>query len=132
MLLLKFISTYLHSFNFLILFLEEPVTLSSVVLKLRQKNILDIGCTTLFHLLKKIGFKYQKDDNRRSLMEKPNVQHLRFLFLKKYIENEEKGPNKKQCIFLDETWIFQNGTARRSWQDDNPRSVRKVTGDGSR
>lgn len=121
-----------HVNLFLYYFLEEPVTLNSVVVKLKEQKILDIGRTTLYRLLKKMGFNYIRDNNRRSLMEKPNIRILRFRFLQKYMENEAKGPNKKPYIFLDETWIFQNGTARRSWQDNNPKSVRKVTGDGSR
>lgn len=34
------------------------------------------------------------------------------------MENEDKESNETPNIFLDETWMFQNGTASRSWQDD--------------
>lgn len=65
-------------------------------------------------------------------MEMPHIVHLRFLFLQKYMANEAKCSLKNTLVFLDETWIFQNGTVRRSWQDNSPKSVRKRALDGSR
>lgn len=82
--------------------------------------------------MKKIGFSYKKDSNRRGLMEKPNVQRMRREFLKRFMENEDLGENKKLCVFIDETWIFSNGSFRKSWQDDDVRSVRKISGEGAR
>jgi hypothetical protein len=39
------------------------------------------------------------------------------------------NPDAKLCVYLDETWVFQNGTVRRSWQDEDVRSVRKISGE---
>jgi hypothetical protein len=36
----------------------------------------------------------------------------------------------RPCVYLDETWVFANGTVRRSWQDEDVRSVKKITGEG--
>lgn len=54
-------------------------------------------------------------------MELPHVAFKRLVFLKEYMK--EKEESLYQFVFLDETWIFQNGTIGRSWQDGNKRSV---------
>jgi hypothetical protein len=33
----------------------------------------------------------------------------------------------RPCVYLDETWVFANGTVR---QDEDVRSVKKITGEG--
>jgi hypothetical protein len=55
-------------------------------------------------------------------MEKPHVVALRKNFLSKFMKNAESS-ERKSCVFLDETWVFANGTVRRSWQDEDVRSV---------
>jgi hypothetical protein len=55
-------------------------------------------------------------------MEKPHVRSLRKIFLKRYMD-KLVNPDAKPCVYLDETWVFQNGTIRRSWQDEDVRSV---------
>jgi hypothetical protein len=60
-------------------------------------------------------------------MEKPHVRSLRKIFLKRYMD-KLVNPDAKPCVYLDETWVFQNGTIRRSWQDEDVRSVRKISG----
>lgn len=81
-------------------------------------------------LLKDIGFKWKKDDPRRGLMELPSVALKRVDFLRSYIQEKEEALYK--FVFLDETWIFQNGTIGHSWQDNNKRSVKSTKVDGKR
>ncbi|KAJ3661538.1 hypothetical protein Zmor_005931 [Zophobas morio] len=64
-------------------------------------------------------------------MEKPHVVALRKVFLSKYMENVNSA-EKKPFIYLDETWVFSNGTVRRSWQDEDLGSVKRTSGDGGR
>jgi hypothetical protein len=35
-------------------------------------------------------------------------------------------------VYLDEAWIFENGTVARCWHDNNPESIRKLKVDGKR
>jgi hypothetical protein len=35
-------------------------------------------------------------------------------------------------VVLDETWVYSNDTVRRSWQDDDVRSVKRSSGDGGK
>jgi len=116
----------------LFLFLEKHVTLETLNLELKNKEVLSIGKSTLSILLKEIGFKYKKDDNRRALIERTNISSLRACFLRKYFENRN-NIYKREVIFLDETWIYSKGAKMFSWQDDNVKSVRKPKGfDGKR
>ncbi|CAH1381968.1 unnamed protein product, partial [Tenebrio molitor] len=64
-------------------------------------------------------------------MEKPHVTLLRKKFLKDYMDNLNSS-DPRPCVYLDETWVFANGTVRRSWQDEDVRSVKKITGEGDR
>lgn len=57
-------------------------------------------------------------------MELPHVVLARFSFLDEYIRN--KTTKQRQFVFLDETWIYQNGSAGRSWQDGTTQSVRSI------
>jgi hypothetical protein len=110
---------------------EKPVTLNSLGAELATKYIYEHKRSSLALLLKNLGFSYKKDDNRRALMEKPHVVALRKFFLSKFMKNAESS-ERKPCVFLDETWVFANGTVRRSWQDEDVRSVKKISGEGER
>lgn len=111
--------------------LEKHVTLRTLKDELENKQLVEIGTTSLSVLLKEIGFKYKRDDNRRALTERLNITVARSVFLRKYIEN--LNSNFRRIVFLDETWIFSKGTKTKSWQDDNIKSVRKPEGyDGKR
>lgn len=112
--------------------LGTPVTLKTLLDRLKLWQNYTGGQTSLYKLLKRIGFSYQRENNRRALMETPHIAYQRRRFLEKYMENELKGDAKEQYVFLDETWIFSNGSFRRSWQDDDVRSVRKVKAEGNR
>jgi hypothetical protein len=44
--------------------------------------------------------------------------------LRSFIDLKEEG--LFNFVFMDETWIFQDGTISKSWQDNNVKSVRKT------
>ncbi|KAJ3620908.1 hypothetical protein MTP99_004820 [Tenebrio molitor] len=64
-------------------------------------------------------------------MELPRIALLRTQFLQEYMKNVN-GTVPHQFVFLDESWIFENGTTGRSWQDNSPKSVRRTKVDGKR
>lgn len=100
--------------------------------ELKTKHLAQISRTSLHRVLPTIGFKFKKESNRRALVEKTNIAAMRGHFMRKYIENL-KSPLSREVIFLDETWIYSKGSARKSWQDDDVKSVRKPEGyDGKR
>lgn len=91
--------------------------------KLHQRQLFHGGRTLLWKLVKKIGFRFCKDDPRRGIMELPHIALKRVHFLHQYMELKNTG--KHQFIFLDETWVFQDDTVGRSWQDSSVQSVKK-------
>lgn len=113
-----------------ILILEEHVTLVTLAAKLKDRCLFMGGKVSLWKSLRQMGFKWQKDDPRRGLMELSHIVFKRVKFLRSYLDY--KNSNMFQFVFLDETWIFQDGTISRSWQDKNVKSVKTTKVDGKR
>jgi transposase len=102
---------------------KQFVTRESLREELANKQILEVGRTTLSIILKDIGFVFKNDNGRRSLMEKPQIASRRIAFLRAYQKNA-MSRNPLDVVFLDETWIYQNGSGKRKvWHDNDPRSV---------
>ena len=64
--------------------------------------------TLLSKILRSLGFKYKRTDNRKVFCELSSVVGKRWKFLRNYIKNM-KSENSRQVVFLDETWIFAKG-----------------------
>lgn len=96
-----------------------------------ERDIYKGSLSSLGKILKKIGFKFIKDNPRRGLMELPNIVFNRVHFLQKYVKNISLG-YPRQFVYLDETWIFEHGSVQRSWQDGNKESVKKIKTEGKR
>lgn len=122
--------THLVTISKYILGLGQHITLKTLRERLTDFNIYTGSQTSLATILKSIGFKWKKDDPRRGLMELPHVVLQRMTFLKLY--HQYKEADLHNFVFLDETWIFQNGTIARSWQDADLRSVKSTKVDGKR
>lgn len=114
------------------IYTEAPVTLTLLKDRLSEKEIYEGSRSSLYKVLKKAGFSYQKDNPRLALMEKPDIAAKRRRFLERYMENELLGQAKKPYVFIDETWIFSNGSHRKSWQDGDIKSIKRTTGEGHR
>lgn len=98
---------------------KEYVTLKAILEKIKQKKLCDFGTNSLSIILKHMGFKYKKTNNRKVLCELSNVVSKRWQFLRDYLNNK-KSELSRQVVFLDETWVFANGTSTKSsWQDDS-------------
>ncbi|KAL1492343.1 hypothetical protein ABEB36_010604 [Hypothenemus hampei] len=90
---------------------KQHITLLFLLKVVKDRQLFN-GCRRSLHtLLRNIGFKWQNDNPRRGLMELPDIAWKKINFLKSY-HREKEG--LYQFIFLDETWIFQNGTIGRS------------------
>ena len=78
---------------------------------------------TLRMLVKQMGYKWRKTrDNRKVLIERPNVVAQRLAFYKKKKEFEERG---LELVFIDETWVDTSYTSKYCWQGDNtPGTIR--------
>lgn len=109
---------------------KQHVIQRSILEELKEKDIFNGGLTSLNTILKKIGFRWLKDSPRTGLMELPHIVFSRFTFLEAYVRNMRS--EEYEFVYLDETWIFENGSICRSWQDGNKKSVKSLKIDGTR
>ena len=58
-----------------------------------------------------MGFKYKKQQNKRSYYEEPRIANQRAKFLTRMKNREEK----KTVVYLDETWMHTHDAIARSW-----------------
>jgi hypothetical protein len=80
--------------------------------------------------VRNIGFKYCKDGPRRGLIELPTIAMKQEHFLHEYVRHKQESI--RQFVFLDETWIFQDGTIGRSWEDSSTKIVKKIKVGGAK
>lgn len=79
------------------------------------KDCLDFphSATTLYRIVKSIGYAFKKVDRRKILIERQRIINLRIRFCHKYLQFLKESNLK--FIFLDETWVYQNGSQLRQW-----------------
>ena len=106
---------------------KEVVTRETLNNKLKEKEICDVGKTSLSKILRSLGFKYKRTDNRKVLCELSCVVGKRWKLLRNYIKNM-KSENSRQVVFLDETWIFAKGNSDKcSWQDETKNCILNIS-----
>jgi len=91
---------------------REVPTLRKLKESLRKAELFDGCIATLRKLLLKMGFKYQKFNKRKVLMEQPSVALRRCQFLRKM-----QSIDTSKAVFLDETWINANTSKEKGWTD---------------
>ena len=76
---------------------------------------------TLRKMIRQMGYRWQKTrDNRKVLLERPNIAALRQTFYQRKKEFEDRG---LQFVYIDETWIDTAYTLKNCWQGDNTPGV---------
>ncbi len=111
---------------------KEFPTLDKLLVVLRK----DIGFTgsrtTLWRIVKQLGFKYKKQCGRKFLIEKPEIVMLRHQYLRKMKKLRESKPPSK-IIYMDETWLNANHTVGKCWMDaDGNGGIPSPLGKGQR
>lgn len=91
---------------------------------------MELSLPSLSKIIKSLGFRYKKTQNRKCLCEMSHIVSKRHEFLRNYIKNL-KSESPKPFVFLDETWIFSKGGEKRSWQDNSVRCYQQPTKCGS-
>jgi hypothetical protein len=62
--------------------------------------------------------------SRQQLFEQPHISPNHISFLRTYFENMNlEVPH--QVVFLDETWVYANGSESKIWRDGSSQSVKK-------
>jgi len=92
-------------------------TLGKMLAKIKEEMEFPYERDSLRRLLKHNGFYWRRCQNRRKiLMEKPNILHLRYKFLRSIKQYRSEGKN---IIYLDETWVDTNLSFKKCWQSEN-------------
>ena len=97
-----------------------------------RENIDDfppMSVTSLWRLLKKMGFRYTKRTNKRQLYERHDVIAARAEYLRAIREYRRAG---RPSVYLDETWCNQHHTVAKAWQDGESAPKDAPSGKGKR
>ena len=112
---------------------NEIPTLDSILCDAKE-NIDFRGCKeSLRTVLKELGFKYGRVNGRKFLMERSDIASGRTKFLRKMKKIRDAG--NRPIVFLDETWVNQNYSVSKCWQDENSATatgIKPPTGKGGR
>src|SRR5258705_642312 len=92
-------------------------SVDTILHRLRQDDVGFQGKTwSLKKVLRKLGFRYGRMDNRIVLLEKPDIAVRRIQFLRRLKENAAL-PEPRYVVYMDETWIHMYMKASQGWQD---------------
>jgi transposase len=88
------------------------------------------GRTKLYTILKSMGYRYRKHNNRLVLIAQPHIILKRIKFIRKYLQYLQS--DNYIFVFLDETWIYENGSQVRHWINlSDPKGIpKRVKGEG--
>lgn len=109
------------------------MTLDVLLADLKEGGEYNGSRSSLHVTLKEMGFTWKKANDRLLLMDKPDIVLKRLEFLRVYSDNVASAAPLTP-VFLDETWIFQNGSSIKTWTNDsNPEAIpSRLQGDGKR
>lgn len=108
---------------------NEIPTLKKLNNTLKETGLFHGSETSLWRLLRKIGFRYKKCDKRKIVMERSDIVLARCSFLRA-TKNIEDWDN---VVFIDETWLNANHTVGKIWTDDTAHcSTKPPSGKGQR
>ena len=93
---------------------KELPTLDKLLGEVRRDLHFQGGKTTLWNILKELGFKYKTQDNRKYLTERNEVVALRYHYLRT-IRNIRRQPIPPAIVYLDETWCNAHTTVKKCW-----------------
>lgn len=72
--------------------------------------------TTLYHIIKHLGFQYKKTNNKKVLMESTRIVEWRYRYLEKIKKYRDEGYH---IVYLDETWYDSHEVSKMMWEDGN-------------
>jgi hypothetical protein len=111
----------------------EFPTAKKLALELRDKINYRGSVSSMYKILKSIGFRYRKtNDGHKFLMERGDIVAARIMFLRT-VHNHRITGDMHPVFYLDETWVNQNHLKKYIWQDSLRKGgLRVPPGKGSR
>lgn len=79
--------------------------------------------SSLYKVLKKLGFVYEKRGSKCTLIEKPGIILWRRRYLNKIRTFRRQG---RPIFYLDETWVNAGHTKAKVWRDKTVVSARQA------
>ena len=95
---------------------HEYPTLTSLLADLKSRQLFQGGRSTLHVLLREMGFRYRKHQNRRYILEQPHITQQRHTYLRAMRENR-LSEHPRPTIYLDETWCNSRHGRTHMWVD---------------
>lgn len=91
-------------------------TLNLIRSKMKERRIgpSTFSRTTLWKLLRTMGFTFKAIDRRVHLIEQPNIKLWRQRYIQRLNQNSA-NQNPRPVIYLDESWIGCNAVAVKGW-----------------
>lgn len=105
-------------------------TLNKLLVELKNDKNFVGGRTTLWKILKRIGFRYKKCGSKRKfLMERHDIVAWRRKYIDTMRQNRVEG---RPIVFLDETYIHASYAVKKCWQNDDEDGVLTSDSAGTR
>ncbi|XP_045447431.1 uncharacterized protein LOC123655720 [Melitaea cinxia] len=96
---------------------KEIPTLNKLLVELREEINFEGGRTTLWKILKQLGYKYKKcQSKRKMLVERTDIATWRFNYLSEIKKYREEG---RTIVYLDETFIHSSYSVQKCWQSES-------------
>ncbi|KAF6205794.1 hypothetical protein GE061_019968 [Apolygus lucorum] len=109
---------------------KQLPTLRSLVVALREDEVIDCGRNFLTKRLHKLGFNWKKcQSSRKILVERPEIVNWRLRYLDAMKEFRAQG---RYVVYLDETYVNESHHAQNCWQSPEERGALSRIGKGNR
>ena len=107
---------------------KEYPTLESLLAQLKNRDVFRGGRTTLWLILREMGFRYRKHENKRYIYEQPRVIQQRHDYLRRLRRNRQE---QRPVVYLDETWVNAHHGQGTMWVDkDDTAGWKRPSGRG--
>jgi hypothetical protein len=112
---------------------NQYFTLDRLLADSREQLKFKGGRTTLYKIIKSMGYKYREVNGRKILCEQKHVVAAKITFLRTFLQFRNSSENLT-FVYLDETWIYQNGSSVRRWihESDLKSNPIKIKSEGTR
>lgn len=105
-------------------------TLNKIHNKFKEINNYQGSKESLRKEMQTMGFRWKKmDNNRKILMERPEIRRQRINFLRKIRNYRQEG---QPIIYMDETYIHASHTFPKGWSDNSNSGLKQPISKGAR
>lgn len=105
-------------------FKKEIPTLDRILRMVKEdENLPDIGRKTLWKILHKLNFTWEKQSRKSVLIDNEEIICWRRQYLRDIRKYRQEG---RQIYYLDETWLNEGHSVKKIWQDKSIQTSRQA------